>query len=571
VRPSFTLTDANAAALAEICIRLDGLPLAIELAASQLDALSPDELLEGLKRAGLDLLSGGARDLPARQKTLRSAIEWSERLLSDAEQAVFHSLAVFGGGCSLEAAVAVCSPETPPSLDVRAILAALVRKNLVRFEAPETGPGRYRLLEMMREYCVERLQVSEREVRLRQSHLQWCLALGERAQPEMRRRDQRRWMDLLEQEHDNFRLALTWCDRTNRVQEGLRLCAAIGWFWQVRGYFTEGNRWCAHFLGVARNVPNETRMWALVQAGWLAAVSQRNLVGPYADEALQLAIQFEDPSAECWALQLQARVDMFHHDYDEVKVKAEAAFAAAQLSDDPSCLRFSYFLLGHAAQGQARYEDALEMYARGIALNRQAGDMNNLLFTLLNVGNVYVAQQEYAKAGASFREALAIARDAFNRNGVNILVVALCQLAGVVGENERAVRLYGAALTLWEQTGTAFQEPRLARVTDLHEVIGDQRFADLEAEGRSMHLEAAVAYALSPAERGEASASWSILTPREREVAALVAEGRSNRGIADELVISKRTADRHVGNILAKLGLDTRVQIAMWLREQPKT
>jgi DNA-binding CsgD family transcriptional regulator/tetratricopeptide (TPR) repeat protein len=571
VRPDFALSAGDAPAVAEICRRLDGLPLAIELAAALVDVQAPQTILDGMQRSGLDVLVGGPRDAPARHQTLRAAIEWSERLLSDEERAVFHRLAVFSGGCTLDAAEAVCGSNSGQRLDVRAALTSLVRKNLVRFE-PGTGeqPGRYRLLEMMREYGLERLREAEQEIGLRARHLDWCLALGAAAEPELRGRHQKDWMDLLEQEHDNLRAALTWCQRTNRTTEGLRLCAALGQFWQVRGFFAEGNRWCAGFLQASAGAPSAARLWALIQAAWLANSSRQDLVGTYADEALQLARALGDKSGESWSLQHKARAGgMYIGDFDKARILAEEGLRTAQLAEDAACLRFSYFFLGQVARAQAKFDDAAGFYTRAVALTRQAGDSNNLVFTLANFGQLNFFRGHYEAAGVMYREALAAARDGSNRHGMSFCLSALPQLAQVLNCPERAARLLGVTEALRERLGVRTSPSRPAGDWDLtaaRSELGDDRFDALLAEGRAMKLDDAIEYALAPDAPAIVGAPRvdDTLTPREVEVVALVAQGMSNRQIADKLVISTRTADRHVGNILSKLGLASRTQVATW-------
>jgi len=224
-------------AVAAICRRLDGLPLAVELAAARVTLLPPPALLARLDRS-LQLLAGGARDLPARQQTMRAAIAWSYELLHAGERALFRRLAVFAGGCTLEAVAAVCQAGSQMEDDVLAWLSALVDKSLLQQEEQAAGAPRFGMLETIREYAREQLAAAGEEERTRQRHAAYCLSLAEQAEPALTGRDQAVWMARLEAEHDDMRAALHWC-RAHDPGRWVRLALALGWFWLVRGHLGE--------------------------------------------------------------------------------------------------------------------------------------------------------------------------------------------------------------------------------------------------------------------------------------------------------------------------------------------
>ena len=301
VKPGFELTDENAAAVAGICRRLDGLPLAIELAAARVKLLSPQAILGRLEKR-LDLLTGGAHDLPTRQRTLRDAIDWSYNLLEPSEQALLARLGVFAGGCSLEVADAVCGDELNLG-EVFEGLASLVDKSLVRQSDGADGEPRFGLLETIREYALERLEAEGELDDLRRRHAERYLELVLAAEPELTRANQALWLDRLDEENDNIRAALTWTIASGEVELGLQLAGALVRFWSTRGLMGEGRRWLAEALAASEGVPPGTLAKAHFAAGY-AALGEGDFVPAKEafERSLELAREVGDRSAEAAAL-----------------------------------------------------------------------------------------------------------------------------------------------------------------------------------------------------------------------------------------------------------------------------
>jgi len=269
VKAEFSVTNENAPAIAEICARLDGLPLAIELAGARVRILPPQKMLERLSNR-LKLLKGGARDLPTRQQTLRGAMDWSHDLLEEEEKTLFGRLSVFSGGRTLEAIEEICDPEG--DLDALEGVESLVEKSLLRQEeGPEDEP-RFVMLETVHEYAREKLEESGETEEIKRAHAEYFLALAEEAEPELVGPDQVEWMDRLETEHDNLRAALSWALGSGRIETALRLGGALEWFWKVRGHFVEGGRWLEETLSADEGVPDLVRAKALCSAGYLAYI-----------------------------------------------------------------------------------------------------------------------------------------------------------------------------------------------------------------------------------------------------------------------------------------------------------
>ncbi len=273
MRPDFALVAENAAVVAAICRRLDGLPLAIELAAARVNVLPLPALLKWLEPR-LPLLTGGGRDLPARQRTMRDAIAWSYELLSHEGQALFRRLAVFVGGCSIEAAEAVGATTDESGIGVLDALSALVNASLLRREAGPDGAGvfspRFGMLETIREYGLEQLTASGEAAAIQRRHTAWYLALAERAAPELYGGpNQLPWLNRLEAEHDNLRSALRWA-LASHPATALRLGGSLFWFWYVRGHLSEGRRWLEQALARGSDAPPAVRGRALLGTGMLA-------------------------------------------------------------------------------------------------------------------------------------------------------------------------------------------------------------------------------------------------------------------------------------------------------------
>jgi non-specific serine/threonine protein kinase len=586
VRPTFALTGASAPTVAETCVRLDGLPLAIELAAAHADVLRPDAMLDGLRRSGLDLLEGSAQDLPGRHQTLRAAIGWSDRLLDSAERTLFRRLAVFAGGCTPAAAEAICNVPCYRPLDVGQSIASLVRKNLVRLDdGGNGGEARLRLLELVREYAGEQLQRSGEEPVVRARHRDWFLALAEQADTRLRGPEQRTWLQQLEAEHDNLRAGLTWSLREpGGAAAGLRIAGALAWFWRLHGHIGEGRRWLEAALAVGGEAPAAARTRALNGAGLLAyAQGDYECAQALLTQSLLLARDVKDASLIAWALHGLGRVAYGQGDHGGAVAAFEESLASFTDSGDTGGSAYSIFFLGCLARDRGEYGQAAALYAETLERARDAGDTWIVAFALYVTGNLAWLRGDRRQAEAFHRDALVLARDIGATWAIAECLWGLAGLAGTFGEPDRAARLHGAERALREAVGavllggTAAHEPAMAAA---RATLGEAAFATAAAEGRTLPLEHIIDYALAGDERprsvGQVAARQDArsagarepLTPREREVARLIARGLSNRQIAGHLAISKLTADRHVSNILGKLGFASRVQVAAWVVER---
>lgn len=417
VRPNFSLTKENAATIAEICIRLDGLPLAIELAAALLRVLNPAMLrarLSAHSGACLKLLTRGARDLPPRQQTLRNALDWSYQLLSSGEQALFRSLGVFVGGCALEAVEEVCEPALEPALPVFEGLAALVTKSMLRYDGSTRSESRFWLLETLREYALEQLAVHAEEQVLRQRHAEHYLKMAEIAEVKLRGSDQAEWLDRIETDHNNFRAALRWLLEQGEIEKAARLSSGLALFWWVRGYLSEGQQWLKIVLGQAelpevinnpKALPDAARLKALA---WLAL-----LMRVQSDEAWAKALQEE-------SLALQAKVS------------------------DSRLVAFSLWSLAF----HTRYFNPLSYLQQSLALFREIGDKWGIGQVLERLGVIMLFSHKYELARPMLEESLELTRSIGNKLGTAMVLNGLGYLANFQANYHQAIPLLEESLAL---------------------------------------------------------------------------------------------------------------------------
>lgn len=416
VLPSFRMTDASAPVVAQICIRVDGLPLAIELAAARIKVLPPRALLARLERR-LDVLTGGPQDLPERQQTLRGTIAWSYDLLDADEQAFFRRLSVFVGGVTLEAAEVVCAAPRPLALDVLDGIESLVSKSLMRVDAALDEEPRFSMLETIREYGLERLDASGEAEAVRRGHLAYFLDLAERAEPALNGPEQGAWLARLEQEHDNLRAALRWAPRrAGGAEAAPRLAGALWRFWYMRGHLSEGRGWLESLLAGGATDKSDTAAWAraLNGAGVLASCQ----------DAYEQAIRFFEES-----LALQRRL-------------GDTGGIAAVLNN-----------LGATAGYQGDHARAAAFYEESVALGRELGDHGVVARSLYNLGNLASDQGDYARAGALYEESLALFTALGDKRGVAAALNSLGGVAIELGDHVRAAALCAGSLAVRRELG----------------------------------------------------------------------------------------------------------------------
>ena len=570
VVPGFMLDDENAPAVAQIAHRLDGLPLAIELAAARVKLLPPESILPRLEDS-LGLLTGGSRDLPDRHQALRATIAWSHDLLTEGARRLLAVCSVFAGGASLEGIETVCHA-VDIGLPVLDGLQELVDQSLLR-QVTRPGPVRYAMLETIREYAAERLEAmpeAEAEA-VHGAHAAAFLALVEadgRPHAGLARKE---WLDRLDIEHNNIRAALGWF-REQDPPTALRLGAAMSAFWSLRGHHTEGRQRLRELTGVVRG-GGMARVGALNGAAWLA-IDQ----GDYSEaakllsESIQLSQALGDTVGEAIATAYFGRCKLSCNRIAEGAPYAERAAVLAGEAGDRPVIAFTTFYCALAAQLTGRLEAACQLFARCGAAAEGLGLQPLTARAKVTAGYPLLELGDLPAARAALAEGLPVGMDVGDRWFVQIGLGACIGLAIKTGRPRLALRLAGAAEAHRDANEFSMPGP-FAEIVDrwlapVRAGAGPGAARQL-AEGRSLSPEDAVRLALAnEPEEAARPGPRHTLTRREAQVAALVARGLTNREIAAQLFLSVRTVEVHVDHALTKLGFHTRTQLAAWTYEQ---
>ena len=565
LQPGFVLTDENAGIVAAICRRLDGLPLAIELAAARIPVLPQRALLDRLDRR-LPLLTGGPLDAPARLRTMRDAIAWSYDLLPSEEQLLFRRLAVFMGGCTLEAATALAGG----GIDVLEGISALVTSSLLRQEDGSGGESRFLMLETVREFGLERLAASEL-LAASDAHAAYFIAFAEEGYPNrpdpLKRIDAR--LQHLEAEQANLRAAFTHLVATGDAEGVLRLASALAIFWQLRMHLREGRQWLE---------------WALAHT--TAASS-----GPRGR-----------------ALEGLALIVLSQGDHERAAPLAHASLAIGEQNGDTYLVALSIHLLGLVAEAEQRWEEAGPLYEQSLDLWRKLGAQAEEAVVLQLLSGVAYGRGHREVSAKRAEEALALFRAIGHASGAAMALCRLARLARDQGDNQGAALAYHEALELWSGIDHCWYEvialAGLAELASAHgesataatllgsidaraeevgaslsysarmnydraasaarAALGARRFADLLRAGQQLSLAEAVAIAAAVP---VPTKSTGVLTAREHDVLRHIAAGRTDQEIADTLFLSRRTVNAHVAHIFAKLDVHTRRDVVVRNRE----
>jgi predicted ATPase len=499
VRPDFALTEDNAPAVAEICVRLDGLPLAIELAAARSTMLSPEMMRRRLE-SRLGVLVAGPRDLPARQRTLRGAIDWSYDLLDPPEKTLFARLAVFQGGRTVEAVEGVCSHGL--AIDVLAGLESLLNKNLLRRMEGSVEEPRFVMLEMIHEYAWERLEANGEAEDLRRRHAEYFLALAERVAPEIRGSRYVYWSALLRHEHNNLRTALSWALGGGDAELGLQLAGALRDFWFYEGHTAEGLAWTERALERAKDPPPALRARALNSAGLMCYDQADHKKGKrYNREALTLFRELGDDKGTAWALGFQGVQALASpaECKEGTRLLEEALVLFQELDYKPGITQV-LIGLGEVARLDGDRERATMAYEECLAIAREEGDTMSEAKALGNLS--YVAQQkgEYARAAGLLTRAVTLFQELRARRYICQYFAGLAGPVAAQGYPQAAARLLGASEALLDTMGSGLQpgdRPDIKRyVVAVRQQLDKATFDAAWAEGRAMSFEQAFSYAL---------------------------------------------------------------------------
>lgn len=489
VSPSFELTEENAEAVSELCARLDGLPLAIELVAARSKLLPPKALLARLGNR-LTLLTGGPRDLPARHQTLRDAIGWSYDLLDAGEQRLFARLGVFAGGCTLAAVEAVCNATGDAEIDPLCGVESLLDKSLLREESAR-GESRFTMLETIRDYALERLAAGGEAEAERRLHAEYYLALAETAEPFLTGGEQQEWLDRLEVEHGNLRAALEWSRTAEEGAEiGLSLAGALFWFWRIRTHLSEGRG--AVEAALARGGEQTlARAKALYCAAGLAwAQGDQGAARAFVEESLQIRRELGDRRGVAYSLNALGQVAAGQGDPSAAEILRESLQILREV-DDPSGTALSLISLADALSNAGDDEAARPLYEEGLALFRALGDERGLAYSLSRLGQAAYAQGEYARAVELIEESLGLERRHGDRWATAYVLNTLGEATQELGNLDRAAAHFEESLQisreLGDKSGMATSLGRLGRLDLLR---GDpERAATLLRESLELQQE----------------------------------------------------------------------------------
>ena len=562
--PGFEVTEANAAAVARLCRRLDGMPLAIELAAARTRVLSVEQLASRLDES-FDLLTGSNRTTMPRQRTLRAAIDWSYELLGDRERIVFRRLSVFAGGFTLEAAEAVSTGGDIERDEILDLLTRLVDKSLL-LAMDWDGEARYRLLETVGQYGQERLQESGEAEPVKERHAEYFLALAEEAEPELRGARQDEWLQRLDEERGNLRVALGWAVEGDDAELGLRLAGALERFWWARGYLGEGRGWLERGLAARGPLSVSTRAKALNEAGWMA-LWQDDLVRAVEllEEGLASYKDLRDEPHIATSLTNLGHAALHQDDKARLKALCEDAETLRTRFTDRWAIAELLVFLGMAALYEGDHEGATVLLEEGMATFRDIGDTQRVPICVTYLWMAALEGGDTGRAAALLEEDLRRLRSLEFKLQIQVYddLMGSAVLAALGRRPARATRLWGAAedlreaiglsIALWDHTPTDLG----AQLSALRSHLDGAAFDAMWLEGRAMTPVEAIEYALRTEEAAPTAPS-SLLSGRETEVLVLVAEGLTNPQVAGRLYLSPRTVGQHLRSVYRKLGVPSR-------------
>jgi predicted ATPase/DNA-binding CsgD family transcriptional regulator len=576
--PDFALTGDNYRAVAALCYRLDGLPLTIELAAGRLRSLSPAQILSKLDDR-CAFLKGGERGRPGRQQTLQASIEWSYQLCTLQEQRLWGRLCVFAGSIELDAVEEVCAGDLAGD-EVVDLVSGLVDKSIV--SRHERGAVvQYRLLESVREFGLERLNEAGEGTALRTRHWQWYAALINTAKAEWITARQVYWMARLNAESPNIRSALNFClnehgdaDAVIEIVVGLPLG-----YWWAHGRLGEGRHWLDEALACSRGV-TDLRVRGLLRSSALATIGGELAIGNrLLDEARGLLQQIDDPMLSAQLHHVAARSANFARDLPRAISELELALAVPAIRSDLDFYLDVLQSLALYASVAGQHERSVTCYGEISALATPLGESWHRANALMALGLDAWRRGDAVRAAELQRSSLEIMLELDDRLGTALGLEALAWSVGALRQHERAAQMLGMAEALWDSTGNSLANV-FADLVGEHDksvsaaraALGDQAYAAAFRQGRRMPLAHAVddaEHTRRSARSGQLDADGTVsLTSREKQITGLLAQGLSNKAIAKSLVIGERTVENHVGNIMAKLGLTSRSQVAAWVAEQ---
>ena len=577
--PDFTLTVDNCQSVAEICNRLDGMPLAIELAAAQVRSLSPQEIAQRLDQR-LQFLTSGSRNAPLRQRTLMAAIDWSYTLLTTKEQEMLQRLSIFAGGASLEEAEVICVGGEIESVDVVETISHLVDKSLVTANRLERGKTRYRLLETIREYALEKLAESQDKANVQNKHLEYFVRFAEEGDRKIKGAEQVIWYERLEDEHNNLHAALRWALESKNREAGLTLSTSLVYFWFVHGYIRENVGWLEKFLDQKQKVPPALKAWALLYHGVMlrAGTRDNDKKTLLYEESLRMFRDLDDRRGIAYTLNMMGLIALEKNEPVETEKLLTESLALQEELGDPWGIAFTMQNFPPLALQKNDLKMAKKYAEETVLWFERSGDQRGVARSLDDFAEIARLEGDYSLATIIYTKSLSQLFQLGDRVSVTHILECFVVFAAEQRKYERAALLHGGAKALREDLGIPYRgnehDNYHQTVKAIRKNLSEPNFNQAMSKGHGMSLDEIVDYVMGdtkpPVIKPEITAEenvWFQLTARERDVMRLLAEGHSNLEIAQKLFLSEKTVRNHISNIYRKLQITSRGEAIILARK----
>ena len=579
--PDFALTVDNCESIAEICNRLDGMPLAIELAAAQVRSLSVQDIARRLDQR-FEFFTSGSRNAPLRQRTLMAAIDWSYALLTEKEQVMLQRLSIFAGGASLEGAEAVCVGGEIESAEVLETISHLVDKSLVTANKLERGETCYRLLETIREYALEKLAESPDMVIVKNNHLEYFIQFSEEGDRKIRGSEQVTWLERLEDEYDNLRAALRWAlDNKNR-EAGMRLSTSLVYFWLVHGHITENVIWLEKFLDQKQDVPLNVEAWGLLAHGVMLRTTARddNNEGELLHEkSLRLFRELDDRTGIAFALNLLGVIALQRGELAKAEQLLNESLALRRELGDPWTIAQTLQNFAPIALRNNDLEKAREYAEKTVLWFERAGDQRGIARSLEDFAEIAQLEGNHVHAVELMAKSLLKLIPLGDRGAIASVLENLIISFAALRKYKMGALMIGITEALRDEIGMPHHrneyEDYPRAVTIIRKNLSESNFKQNWSKGRGMSLDKIVDYVMGDTKQLPVTKSgnsteekaWFQLTARERDVMRLLAEGNPNVEIAQKLFLSEKTVRNYISNIYRKLQITSRGEAILLARK----